>query len=389
MEGNDQAGRATVPPRAADGPSPEQAALFYRNIFEHSVWGIFQSTEDGFYLSVNPALARIYGYDGVAELLEALTDIGAQLYVDPFRRREFTRLVAEHGVLSGFESQVRRRDGTVIWISESCREVRGIDGEFLYYEGMVEEITQRKQAEEELRAAKEMAEVADRAKTEFLATISHELRTPLNAVIGFAELIRDEAHGSAGNPAYRDYAREICESGRHLLALIGDILDFVRADSGRFVLQDEEFEIGALANGAMQAMRAAAQAGGVALDCRVENGPLPIRGDERRLKQVLLNLLGNAVKFTPRGGKVALAVRRSPDAVVVEVRDTGIGIAEADLAHVKEPFRQADSRLNRKYEGTGLGLAISDRLVRLHGGRLELASKLGQGTVATVTLPRR
>jgi PAS domain S-box-containing protein len=372
----------------AEPAVPAHAAHFYRSIFEHSVWGIFQTTQDGFYLVANRALARIYGYDSAEELLEAMTDIGAQLYVDRGRRGEFVRAMRERGVLSGFESQVRRRDGSLIWISESCREVRGIDGEFLYYEGMVEEITARKAAEEELLAAKEQAEAASRAKTEFLATISHELRTPLNAVIGFAEMIRDEAQGPIGAPVYRDYARDIWNSGRHLLSIIGDILDFVLVESGTLKLQIDEFDLGELTRSAAQLVQPLAQNGRVSVRRQVGDGAIVARGDERRLRQVLINLLGNAVKFTPEGGAVDLTVTERDDAIVIEIRDTGIGMSEQDLARVGKPFQQADSRLNRKYEGTGLGLAISDRLVRLHGGELKIASQLGHGTQVTVTLPR-
>jgi PAS domain S-box-containing protein len=369
--------------------TPEHARTFYRNIFEHSVWGIFQTTADGRYIAANPALARIYGYGEPAELLAAMTNIEAQLYVHPERRGEFVRLTREHGVITGFESQVYRRDGTIIWISESCREVRDADGHLLYYEGVVEEVTRRKAAEEELRHAKEQAESVNRAMTEFLATMSHELRTPLNAIIGFAEMIRDEVHGPTGAPAYRDYAGDIWESGRHLLAIISDILDFVRVDSGMLKLDDEEFDLAALAQNVAHLLQRQAHAGGVALTGPATAASVVVRGDERRMKQVLLNLVGNAVKFTLPGGAVDVAFVPRDDAVELEVRDNGVGIAEADLGRVMEPFRQGDARLSRRFEGTGLGLAISDRLTRLQGGTLTLSSKLGAGTVVRLRLPRR
>lgn len=365
-----------------------QQAQFYRGIFDNSIWGIFQTTTDGHYLMANPALAHIYGYETPNALLSALTNIGGQLYVDPTRRDEFVRLMNERGVVSGFESQVYRKDGSVIWISESCREVRAQDGRFLYFEGMVEEITARKRVEEELRAAKEAAEAANRAKSEFLGTMSHELRTPLNAIIGFSEVISGELLGPVGVPAYKTYAGDVLASGRHLLMLINDILDFARAESGRLPLREDKLALPALIEDSVRFMASRAEARGVQLSLDVSSAPAAIMGDETRLRQVLLNILGNAIKFTPQGGRVDMrALSAASGEIRIEIRDSGIGMSAADLARAFEPFRQADGSHARHHEGTGLGLAICDRLMRLHGGRVLLMSELGRGTVATVIIP--
>ncbi len=365
-----------------------QQAQFYRGIFDNSIWGIFQTTTDGQYLMANPALAQIYGYDTPNALLSALTNIGGQLYVDPTRRDGFVKLMNERGVVSGFESQVRRKDGTVIWISESCREVRAKDGRFLYFEGMVEEITERKRVEEELRAAKEAAEAANRAKSEFLGTMSHELRTPLNAIIGFSEVINGEMLGPVGVPSYKTYAGDVLASGRHLLMLINDILDFARAESGRLPLREDKLDLPALIADTVRFITPRAEAGGVQLSHDVSNAPAAIRGDETRLRQVLLNIVGNAVKFTPREGRVDVRTQVTASGEIrIEIRDSGIGMSAADLARAFEPFHQADGTHTRNHEGTGLGLAICDRLMRLHDGRVLLVSELGRGTVATVVIP--
>ncbi len=373
--------------RVAERETHRQAS-FYRGIFENSVWGIFQTTADGQYLTANTALARIYGYDTPTELLSALTNIGGQLYVDPMRRGAFVKEMRDKGVISGFESQVHRRDGSVIWISESCREVRAGDGSFLYYEGMVEEITSRKRTEDELRAALEAAAAANTAKSEFLGTMSHELRTPLNAIIGFSEVIHGELLGPVGVPAYKTYAADVIASGRHLLTIINDILDFAKAESGRLALREETLSLAALIDETMRFLQSRAIAGSLHMSVDLTLAPAVIRGDGPRLRQVLLNLIGNAIKFTPHGGRVELrGDQTAAGEVRIEIRDSGIGMSETDLAHAFEPFHQADGSHTRPHEGTGLGLAICDRLIRLHGGSVTLASELGRGTVATMILP--
>jgi len=365
----------------------DDGAAVYRGMFEHSLCGIFQSTPEGRYITVNAALARIYGYGSPAELRAALTDIGGQLYVDPGRRDDFVRQMRAHGAVADFESQVYRGDGRIIWISETCREVRDASGALLYYEGMVVDVTRRRHVEDELREAHDAAESAIRAKDDFLATMSHELRTPLNAIIGFSESMQRELLGPIGQPIYRDYSGLILDSGRHLLAMISDILDIVHMDSGRLALQDDIVELGALAGEIVRALARQIAAAGVTVTQDVP-ADLRLRGEERRLHRVLMNLVGNAVKFTPAGGTVAVAAGRLDDGRTrIVVRDTGIGIAADDLARVREPFQQVESALNRRHDGAGLGLAITDRLVRLHGGTLDLASRPGEGTVATITLP--
>ena len=377
-----------VTDQAANERAVSEAAHLYRDIFEHCAWGIFQTTPDGRYLTANPALARIYGYDGPEQLLSRLTDIGGQLYVDPGRRDEFVRIMREHGVVEEFESAVYRCDGTVIWITETCREVRTSTGRLLYYEGTVEDITGRKRREEELRAAKETAETANRAKTEFLATMSHELRTPLNAVMGFAELIHKESLGPVNIPSYRDYAGNIHTSGQHLLAVINDILDFVKAESGSLALEIGTVDLADLSGSVIRLLQNQAKTAGVNLIGRMPRGAVPCQGDERRLRQVLINLAGNAIKFTPAGGSITITGALAADGQArLEVRDTGIGMSAKDLAHVGEPFYQADSKLDRKYEGTGLGLAICKRMVKLHGGSMTIDSALGKGTAVTILLP--
>ena len=363
-----------------------EAEYRYRDIFENCAWGIFQTTPAGRYLRANPALARIYGYDAPGTLLAALTDIGAQLYVDPRRRDEFRRVMRERRVVTNFESEVYRRDGSVIWIAETCREVRSSTGKLLYYEGTVEDITERKRAEIELRRAKEAAEAANHVKSEFLAVMSHELRTPLNAIIGFADIIHRQMLGPNAAARSVEYAGDIHRSGQRLLGMINDILDLARIDGTAAQAEVETVDLAVLADDAAQTVAATAKAADIAVTVRAETAH--VRGNAGMLRRALLNLAGNAIKFTPAGGRTEIVIVAEPDGQArIEVRDTGIGIAADEIDRVTEPFYQADSGLNRRHEGAGLGLSIANRIFRLHGGTLSLASRPGEGTVATVLLP--
>ena len=249
------------------------------------------------------------------------------------------------------------------------------------------DVTEARQAEEELRRAKESAEAANQAKSRFLATMSHELRTPLNAVIGFSDALLREATNPA--PArVAEFARQINESGRNLLGLINIILDVARIEAGRFDLASDQVDVERLVRQAVRQADAAAQAAEITLTTEF-TPPLPtLRADERRLAQVLRHLLSNAVKFTEIGGTVTAGARMEPDGrLLILVRDTGIGIREGDLERVFEPFTQLDSTLARRYQGSGLGLYVSRALVAGHGGRLTLHSVAGEGTTAEIRLP--
>ncbi|MDB5396352.1 MAG: hypothetical protein JWM91_3858 [Rhodospirillales bacterium] len=359
----------------------------YRGMFEHALWGIFQTTLDGKYIRANAALAQIYGYESPAALMSGLTDIGRQLYVDPARRDEFVHLMRDNGGLSGFESEIYRRDGSVIWISESCREVRDEHGTFLCYEGTVENISQRKGIEAELYAARASAEQSNKAKSVFLANMSHELRTPLNAILGFSELMTQELFGPMGDPHYVEFAGDIFRSGRHLLDIIGNILDLAKVETGQLSLNELEVEIIDLIRGSERLVAETARHRDIGLKVHVPPGPVTVTGDPTRLRQILLNLLSNAVKFTPEGKSVVLSCGREDDQLFLRVADTGIGIKPDDLGKVMQPFHQVDNSFSRRYEGTGLGLPLTQSLVDLHGATMTIESALGEGTTVTVRLP--
>ncbi|HEX7967403.1 MAG TPA: PAS-domain containing protein [Stellaceae bacterium] len=249
------------------------------------------------------------------------------------------------------------------------------------------DITERKRVEADLRRAKDEAELASRSKTEFLANMSHELRTPLNAIIGFSDILMGEIFGPLGDGRYGDYARDIRDSGLHLLNLINDVLDVSKVEFGKVELLEETVDIGAVVESCVRLMRERANAAGITLVHALPEGLPYLQGDGRRLKQILLNLLSNAVKFTPAGGRVVIGANADTSGFRLAVEDTGIGIAADDLEKALRPFGQIDSRLARKYQGTGLGLPLARSMAELHGGRLELQSIPGEGTTATLWLP--
>jgi cell cycle sensor histidine kinase DivJ len=249
------------------------------------------------------------------------------------------------------------------------------------------DISDRKAQEAELLKTRDVAESASRAKTQFLANMSHELRTPLNAVIGFSEILNRELFGTLGEARYRDYARLIHESGEHLLNMVNDILDMSKIEAGKFKIVKEPFNVGALVKSCCDIMRHTAEQRSLSLIVDIEPGIPELPADKRACKQMLLNVISNAIKFTDPGGWVRVSAKVMGGNVALAVADNGIGIAEADLPKLGNPFVQANNSYDRSYDGAGLGLSVVKGLAKLHGGKLELASTLGSGTTATILLP--
>ena len=261
-------------------------------------------------------------------------------------------------------------------------------GRFLGYRGTARDITKQVLAERSLRAAKDAAEAANLAKSQFLANISHELRTPLNAILGFSEMLE---RGLAGpvEPKQQEYAGLVHQSGQHLLNIINDILDLAHVDSGRFELREEgRVDPRRIIDACVSLMSDRANRAALCLSTEIEDHLPLLVADPTRLKQILLNLISNAIKFTKPGGSVLVAGRHGADrGIAFEVRDTGLGMTPDEIEIALEPFGQVDAGLAREQEGTGLGLPLARRLAELHGGSLQIDSEKGLGTTVTVTLP--
>ncbi|MGH6893286.1 MAG: sensor histidine kinase, partial [Dongiaceae bacterium] len=249
------------------------------------------------------------------------------------------------------------------------------------------DITEHHQLEVTLTKAKNEAEMASRAKSEFLANMSHELRTPLNAILGFAQIIRDRHFGDASE-RYSEYAANINDSGEMLLELISDILEMAKLEAGKLKLAEEIVDLDQVVASCLKMVSARAEDGRIDLTSNPPARAFKLRADQRALKQILLNLLSNALKFTPKGGKVTVTAATEPSGEIrLAVADTGIGIHAAALGRIFQPFFQVDPTATRSRGGTGLGLAITKRLAELHGGTVGIDSTPGIGTTVTVTLP--
>jgi PAS domain S-box-containing protein len=303
--------------------------------------------------------------------------------VEGWVKREIER---QRGPMAAYEQ--RLSDGR--WLKVNDR--RTADGSTVCLRTDITDLKTReetlRQAEEASREAREQAEFANRAKSEFLANVSHELRTPLNAIIGFSEIIEKRMFGPLGSEKYGEYVKDIHDSGTHLYSLINDILDVAKAESGKLQLNEDMVDVGDTINRCLRLVGERAERAGIEIVLAIPSDLPGLYADERKLKQILLNLLSNAIKFTPDGGRVSAAAAIDGDGWLrLSVADTGIGIHQTDMALVMEPFGQVDGALNRRFDGTGLGLPLTKALVDLHGGVLDMQSEVGVGTTVIVRFP--
>ena len=290
----------------------------------------------------------------------------------------------------------RTSDGDVVALSIDITEVRRGQQELEARLVELEAIRQRLEQQgrelltlaENLAKARDEAEAANRTKSEFLANMSHELRTPLNAVIGFSEVMLHEMFGPIGNERYRDYARDMHSSGTHLLAIINDILDLSKIEAGRLELREDHVHLEQTIQACITLTADRARESEVTLSLDLPSAPPVVWGDPLKLKQVVLNLVSNAIKFTPPGGSVKVSMEYVPGGdLILRIADTGIGMTADEITVAMQPFRQVDSSLSRRHDGTGLGLPLAHALMALHGGQLAIESKPGQGTIVSLTIP--
>ena len=362
----------------------------YRLIFENAPQGIFQCHQDGQLLTANTAFVRILGYQSSREAIKRIANIGEKIYIEPKKKKKqgFVDIMKKQGSVKNFEFKARRKDDTIIDVSVYAHEVRDENNKLLYYEGILEDVTEKKQAEQ-LRIAKEAAEAANQAKSQFLANMSHEIRTPMNAILGFSELLEEQVQ----DEQQKNYLSVIKTSGRTLLGLINQILDLSKIEAGKMEIQYNAVCVRSILNEIKYLFSQKARE--KALDLFVEIDPSFPEGvllDEFRLKEILFNLVGNAVKFTEKGSvKFGAAARYNKEPqgngtleLILTVQDTGIGIPKGQENLIFEPFKQLKGQDVTKYGGTGLGLSITKHLVDRMGGTISFRSQEGKGSTFKV-----
>jgi PAS domain S-box-containing protein len=366
----------------ADITQQVEATRFFEVMLGTTLEGVMILDGRGRIIEVNDSMCHMVGYGRDELLTMSLGDLEATQSRDTMNA--VGRKVRRQGS-DRFETAFRRRDGALIDLDVTVTFAEIAGGRFFT---SLRDITERKRADRELRRAKEQAEQASRAKSEFLANMSHELRTPLNAINGFSEILAREMYGAHTDPRYREYAEDINRSGKHLLAVINDILDLSKIEAGRYELDERPVDMQRTIDEAIRLMKPRLDEGALHLTRRIARDLPALKADERSVRQILLNLLSNATKFTPRGGRIQVRSRINRGGEFeLTVADSGIGMRPSDVPLALEPFRQLDSVMSRKFPGTGLGLPLVQSLAELHGGRLEIDSQPEHGTTVTVAFP--
>ncbi len=371
--------------RAADAAAAQGAAM-YRFLADNAMDLITRHSSDGRIRFASPATLTLLGRSP-----DELSGAAMQSLVHPEDLDAVQSALMEssyNGRAGSAELRLRHRDGHFVWAEIRCRPAQVGLGEPADIVAVTRDISERKNHEYALVEARDVALSASRAKTRFLANMSHELRTPLNAIIGFSELMTREMFGPLSG-RYQEYSRLIHESGAHLLDLINSVLDMSKIEAGKFELHEELFSLEDAAESAVRVLNIPAERAQVAVKLHVAPGARLVFADRRAVKQILVNLLSNGVKYTPPGGEVKV-LARTPDAglgVEILVSDNGTGISRQDLERLGKPFEQVENAETRAKEGTGLGLALVKSLAQMHGGSATIDSVLGEGTTVTVRLP--
>jgi PAS domain S-box-containing protein len=343
--------------------------------------------QDGQYLLVNRQFASFVGVRANRLIGKSPVDAHGGPIARNLTETDPVLLAGRPAPLSS-EEEIVDRDGEPCVLLATKSVFHGEDGDDSMVVTVWLDITERKRAERDLLAAKEQAELANRSKTEFLANMSHETRTPLNAIIGFSQVIAGEMLGPIGTPKYIGYANDILVSAEHLLGIINDILDLSKLEAGKLDLVEEIIEPSKTMEDLLQLADAKARASEIRIALRCEGAIPALRADSRKVKQIVLNLLINAIKFSHPGSEVAIVLRNPSGAVAIDVVDHGIGMDPDEVVLAVTRFGQVASAWTRKHDGTGLGLPLAIGLTELHGGTLSVRSTKGVGTTVTVAFPR-
>lgn len=349
---------------------------------------IVTTTPDGQITLANRAFAEAWGYPPDDLIGRRLTDGAPDPAFAEWSLAADAETLAAAGAQATVEQPMTTVQGKEMYLQVTKVPIASSSSDCPEVLTVATDITRRREIERELSEAKRAEEISNRAKTEFLANMSHELRTPLNAILGFADVMRLEMFGRLGHPRYQEYAADVKASAEHLLRVISDILDVSQIEAGKLVLRESAVDVGRLIADVRRLVEHRAEERGVVLSPEVVTALPPLRGDEAKLKQVLVNLVGNALKFTPRGGRVAMAGDLATDGGIrFVIEDTGIGMTDEQIEVAMTRFGRSHGGRLYKSSGAGLGLPLSLDLVRLHGGRLDISSVVGRGTRVVIRFP--
>jgi PAS domain S-box-containing protein len=360
---------------------------FLRTTIDNDPSFIFTTDKDGRFTMANKAFAQACGLSVEGIVGTLLADIKGDPDEVARLSEDDRTFLKDLRSIAVSERPFTTADGLQLWLQFTKVRFTLANGEDRVLT-VGADITERREVEETLRRMKEGAEAANRSKTEFLANMSHELRTPLNAIIGFSKIIEEGMFGPVGNAKYLEYATDIGTSADHLLSIINDILEVSKIEAGEVDLQEQLLDVGVVFRDVERIVHSRADEAGIRFEVGKPDSLPALYADERKIKQILLNLVSNGIKFTPAGGFVRVEARLGEGGgIEIEVRDNGIGIAEEDIPRALERFGQVADVMTRKHSGTGLGLPLAIGMVELHGGRLEITSEVGKGTTVTVKFP--
>ena len=382
----------------------------YKNIFENTSEGLYQSTLDGKFITVNPAFVKILGYDSKEELLNKC--VQDDIYQDSESREKYLKILVKKNKVTSYEEVLKTKNGDKIYTIGSSRLIKKENGEEPYIEGSIIDITERKLIDQEreiftqtLEEKNRQLKEANHLKDEFLANMSHELRTPLNSIIGFSEVLVDGLSGELNDEQF-EFINNVRTSGLHLLNLINDILDLSKIRAGMMKLSPEPVELINLSKETCATLRAQAEKKKISIICDLPDEEVVAEVDLLMIKQVLLNIIGNAIKFTPEKGEVRVTLSEvqvsnwdnhsfkevkagKGDAVRYQIIDTGIGIEEKNVDIIFDEFRQVDGSYTRNSGGTGLGLPLSIKLINLHQGKLWVESEVNVGSCFSILMHKK
>ncbi|MBL4590070.1 MAG: PAS domain S-box protein [Alphaproteobacteria bacterium] len=361
----------------------------YKRIWKNAANGIYELDLDGALMSANPAMADILGYDDTDQLIRYVTNMSDMIYVTPEDKAQKIKESIEGESSKKYEIKAYRKDGEEIWLNEFIQPVINDKGVILHLEGTIDDITDRKNADIALMKAKAESDMANRAKSDFLANMSHELRTPLNSIMGFAEIIRDQVMGAIKEPAYTEYAGEIHKSGKGLLAIINQILDVSKIESGDRELNESLVKLAKLSDDSLQLFTEKIREKQIEVTNNIDDSVEDLIAEDRSVKQMLYNLLSNAVKFTPNKGKIILGTSIDENGDLrLFVEDNGEGLTPEQVERALKPFDLLDGDHSRETYGAGLGLTLVKLLMDMHGGRIDMQSEKNVGTTVSLIFPK-